>query len=48
MHDHVNPTVRDFNLDHIILHCMTNDLSSERTASPIARSIIEPALSSKY
>ena len=47
MHDHVKPTVKDFNLDHIILHCGTNDLSSERTASQIARSIIELALSLK-
>ena len=47
MHDHVKPTVRDFNPDHIILHCGTNDLSSERTASQIAKSIIELALSLK-
>ena len=45
MHDHMRPTVRDFNLDHIVLHCRTNDLSSERTASQTARSIIELALS---
>ena len=43
--DHVKPTVRDFNPDHIILHCGTNDLNSEQTASQIARSIIELALS---
>ena len=47
MHDHVKPTVRDFNPDHIILHCRTNDLSSERTASQIARSLIELAHSLK-
>ena len=47
MHDHVKPTVRDFNPDHIILHCRTNDLNSERTSSQIARSIIELALSLK-
>ena len=47
MHDHVKPTARDSNLDHIILHCGTNDLSSERTASQIARFIIELALSLK-
>ena len=41
------PTVRDFNPDHIILHCGTNDLNSERTASQIAKSIIELALSLK-
>ena len=45
MHDHVTPTVQDFNPDDIILHCGTNDLSSERTASQIARSIVELALS---
>ena len=47
MHDHVKPTVRDFNSDHIILHCGTDDLNSEQAASKIARSIIELALSSK-
>ena len=47
MHDHVKPTVRDFNPDHIILHCETNDLNSERTANEIAKSIIELALSLK-
>ena len=44
MHDHVKPTVPEFNPDHIIIHFETNDLSSERTASQIARSIIELAL----
>ena len=47
MHDHVKPTIRDVNPDHIILHCGTNDLNSEQTASQIARSIIELALSLK-
>ena len=47
MHDHIKPTVTDFNLNHIILHCRTNDPSSERTASQIARSITELALSLK-
>ena len=47
MHDHVKPTIRDVNPDHVILHCGTNDLNSERTASQIARSIIELALSLK-
>ena len=47
MHDHVKPSVQDFNLNHTILHCKTNDLSSERTASQIARSIIELALTLK-
>ena len=40
MHDHVKPTVRDFNPDHIILHYGTNDLNFEQTASQIAGSII--------
>ena len=47
MHDHVKASVQDFNPDHIILHCRTNDLSSERRASQIARSIIELALTLK-
>ena len=47
MPSHVKPTVIDFNPDHIIFHCGTNDLSSERTTSQIARSIIELALSLK-
>ena len=47
MHDHVKPTVRDFNLDHIILHCGTNDPNSERRISQIARSVVELALSLK-
>ena len=47
LRDHVKPTILDVNPDHIILHCGTNDLNSERTASQIARSIIELALSLK-
>ena len=47
MHNHIKPSVRDFNPDHVILHCGTNDLSSERTASHIAKSIIELALTLK-
>ena len=47
MHNHVKPTIRDVNPDHIIPHCETNDLNSEPTASQIARSIIELALSLK-
>ena len=47
MHDHVKPTVRDFNSDHIILHCGTNDLNSEQTATQIAGSITEHVLSLK-
>ena len=47
MHDHVKPTVQDFNPNHIILNCGANDLGSERTATQIARSFIELALSLK-
>ena len=47
MHEYVKPTVRDVNPDQIILHCGTNDLNSERTATQIVRSIIELALSLK-
>ena len=43
----MKPGVRDFSPDHIILHCGANDLSSERTASQIARSITELALTLK-
>ena len=43
MHDHAKPTVQDFDLDHIILHCGTNDLNSGRTSSQI----IDLALSLK-
>ena len=35
MHDHVKPTVWDFDPDHITLHCRTNDLNSDRTSSQI-------------
>ena len=47
MHDHAKPTVRDFDPDHIILHCRTNDLNSDRTSSQIAKEIIDLALSLK-
>ena len=41
MNYYVKPTLRDFNPEHIILHVGTNDLNSERTASQIAKSIID-------
>ena len=47
MHNHVKPTVRDFDPDHIILHCGTNDLNSDRTSSQIAKEITDLALSLK-
>ena len=33
IHDHAKPAVRDFDPDHIILHCGTNDLNSDRTST---------------
>ena len=51
MHDHVKPTVRDFNPDHIILYYRTNELTDrteQRTGIQITRSIIELALSLKF
>ena len=47
MHDHVKPTMRDFNSEHVIIHVGTNDLNSDKTASQIANSIAELALSLK-
>ena len=47
MVDHVKPTIRDDKPDHVILHTRTNDLRSEKTASQIARSITELAMSFK-
>ena len=47
MHDYANPTLRDMNLEHIILHIDTNDLTTEKTASQMSRSIIELGTSLK-
>ena len=47
MHDHVKPTLWDFDPDHNILICGTNDLNSDRTSSQIAGEIIDLALSLK-
>ena len=47
MRDHAKPTARDFDMDHIILHCGTNDLNSDRTSSHISREIIDLTLSLK-
>ena len=41
MNDYVKLTVHDFNPEHIIIHVCTNDLKSEKTASQIAKSIID-------
>ena len=47
MVDHVKPTIREDKPDHVILHTGVNDLRSEKTASQIARSITELAMSLK-
>ena len=41
MRDYANPILRDINSEHIILHIVTNDLTTKKTASQISRSIIE-------
>ena len=35
MLDHAKPAVRDFNPDHIVLHCATNDLNFDRRSIQI-------------
>ena len=47
MVDHVKATLRDDNSDHIILHAGTNDLRTEKTTSPIGKSIIDLTTSLK-
>ena len=47
MHDHIKPTIREFNPNHIILHVGTNELKSSKTASQMTRSVIDLALSLK-
>ena len=47
MYDHVKPTIREFNPNHIILHIRTNELKSSKIASQISRSVIDLALSLK-
>ena len=47
MTDHVKPTLRDINPDHIVLHAGTNDLRTENTASQIAKATIDLAASLK-
>ena len=47
MYDHVNPTIREFNPNHIILHVGTNKLKSSKTHSQMSRSVIDLALSLK-
>ena len=43
--DHVKPTLRNINPNHIILHAGTNDLRTENTASQIAKVTIDLATS---
>ena len=45
MQDHVKPTIRDINPQQVILHVGTNNLKTERTASQIAKSIIDLSIS---
>ena len=47
MLDHAKPAVRDFNPDHIVLHCATNDLNFDRRSIQIAIEITNLALSLK-
>ena len=47
MTDHVEPSLRDINADHFILHVDTNDLRTENTASQIAKAAIDLATSLK-
>ena len=47
MYDHANPTIRELNPEHIILHVDTNGLNSEKTASQVSKSILDLANSLK-
>ena len=47
MTDHVKPTLRDINPNHIVLHTGTNDLRTENTASQIEKATIDLAISLK-
>ena len=41
MYDHAKPTVRDFDPDHIILHCGTIDSNSNTKSSQLSRDIVD-------
>ena len=41
MYDHAKPTVRDFDPDHIILHCGTIDPNSNTKSSQLSRDIVD-------
>ena len=47
MYDYVKPIIRQFSLNHIILHVESNKLKSSKTASQISRSVSDLALSLK-
>ena len=47
MYDHVKPTIREFNPNHLILHVDTNELKSSKTTSQISRSVVDLTLSLK-
>ena len=47
MYDHAKPTIRELNPEHIILDVGTNNISTEKTASPISKSILDLAISLK-
>ena len=42
VHGHAKATVWDFHSDHIILHCGTNDLNSDRISSQITILLLTP------
>ena len=43
----MNPTLRDINLDDIVLHAGKNDLRTENTATQIAKATMDLATSLK-
>ena len=47
MHNHAKPTVPDFDPDHIVLHCGTNVLNSDRRSNQINRDFKNVELSLK-
>ena len=47
MTDHIKPTLREINPDHIVLHAATNDLRTENIASQIAKATLDLATSFK-
>ena len=45
MKDYLKPSIRENNLDHIIFHVGTNDVSIEKTSQVIAQSKVDLAKS---